>query len=420
MQVFKKIFGISQQKQILLGLAFGVIIGLIFRQNLAVLGSVKILGDIFLKMLKMTIAPLIFVSIAHIFCSMQNGSQLGRVAFKAIVIFKVMTLVTAVFGIFIAILLKIGVGVFVSPESLGITNFAKIKPSELDTSQMILHIFPENFFKSLVEGDILQILVFACFFGIATKRISHQVSTVVSLVESMYHIVFEIITIVIKFTPIGMFGIVAYLVGTQEFNALKSLVYLVATVYGCGFFVAYVLYGLVLIIYGLNPIPFFKKIAQSQFFAFLTSSSAATVPIAKVVAEKKLGVSQSTSSLVIPLGSALNLSGTTLHFGITSIFLANIFGADLSMIQYVQIVALSIMLTMGAAGIPSASLVMMPVILSAIGVPPEYVAFYVGVDRFLDMVRSMLNSTGDVLTAVIVDKSEGTLNREIYNGKSVK
>ena len=412
MNVLKKVFNMSQPKQIILSLVLGLTVGFIFKEQVAFL---RIFGDIFLKMIKMTIAPLIFVTVTHVFCSMQSAGKMGKVALKSVAFYKIATIITAAFGIFVAVIMKAGVGINISPEMLGASTVQAMDTSHITASEMILHIFPENIFAAFAKSDIIQILVFSCFFGLAVNKLSSETGNIVRAIDSMSKVVFKMIALVIKFTPFGIFGIMAYLAGTQELATLKSLIYLILIIYGCGFVVGYIFYGLTLLAYGLNPIPFFKKVFEVQSFAFLTRSSAASIPLAKMVAEKKMGVSESTASLAVPLGGAFNMSGTALHLGATSIFLAQIYGAHLGMAQYVQIIILSIMLTMGAVGIPAASLVMMPVILIAIGVPPEYVAVYVGIDRFLDMVRSMLNATGDVLAAVIVDKSEGTLNKEIYN-----
>jgi Na+/H+-dicarboxylate symporter len=413
----KKLFSISQPKQILLGLVLGLLVGFIFGEKVAFL---RIFGDIFLKMIKMTIAPLIFVTVTHVFCSNVGGEKMGKVAFKSILFYKVATVITAVFGICVAVFFKPGVGIHILPETIGASTVQVMDTSKMTINEMVLHIFPDNLFVAFYKTDIIQILVFSCFFGIAISRLSHHTSNIVRAVDSISKVILYMIGMIIKFTPIGIFGIMAYLAGTQELSTFKSLFYLVLMIYGCGFVVGYIFYGVTLLCYGLNPIPFFKKVFEVQSFAFLVSSSAASIPLAKLVASKKMGVSEGTASLAVSLGGGFNMSGTALHLGATAIFLAQVYGADLGMAQYVQIVVLSIMLTMGAVGIPAASLVMMPVILSAIGVPPEYVAVYVGIDRFLDMVRSMLNATGDVLAAVIVDKSQGTLNKELYNKMDAK
>lgn len=403
---------LSPSNQMLYAIVVGILLGLIFREKVAFL---KIFGDVFIKMIKMTVAPLIFVTVANVFCTMENTAHMGKVAIKSVLFYKIATLLSAAFGIFVVVTLQPGVGINITPESLGITEIKAIDRSGFTVSKMITHIFPDNIFDAFTRGDIIQILVFACFFGFAVNKLNKEVTNVAMIIDSMSKIVFKLIAIIIKFTPIGIFGIMAYLAGTQELSTLKSLLYLVFIIYGCGIVVGYGFYGLLLIFYGLNPIPFFRKVFAVQSFAFLTSSSAAAIPLAKIVAEEKMGVSQETASLAVPLGGAFNMSGTALHLGATSVFLAQIYGLHLGIAEYIQIVVLSIMLTMGAVGIPAASLVMMPVILSSIGVPPEYVAVYVGVDRFLDMVRSCLNATGDVLAAVVVDQSAGKINKAIYN-----
>lgn len=417
MKILQRLSGVSEANRIIIALVLGLAVGFVFHEKVAFL---RILGDIFLKMIKMVIVPLVFISIVNVFCSMKSSANMGRVAFKCLVMHKVATVVTASFGIAVAVWLKPGVGINISPEMLGASVTEPVQDaSNLGFSQMFLHIFPENIFESFVRGDIIQIIFFAACFGIAITKLENKVDNVKSIIDSLAQVIYKLIGMIIKLTPIGIFGIMAYLAGTQELKTLKSLLYLVLVVYGCGLTVGYLLFGIVLTYFKLNPITFFKKTFKAQAFAFLTSSSSAAIPIAEITAHKRLGVGKATSSLAIPLGSAFNLSGTTLHLGVTAVFLSQIFGAELVFSQYVQIAVLSLMLTMGAVGIPSASLLMMPVILSAIGVPVEYVAVYVGVDRFLDMLRSYLNSTGDILSALIVEKSEGNLDEKVYNDMSL-
>lgn len=403
---------ISLSRQILIGLMLGLIIGFVFKEQVSFL---KIFGDIFIKLIKMIIVPLTFVLITDVFMSMSNVSKIGKVAMKCMALYVFTTVFATSFGIFVAEVVKPGVGVILTPDFFANSGYAAPKAQQVSIANIISNIFPDNVFKSFLNADILQILIFSAFFGIAVNKVGSESSSISVFIKSLSSVVMTIIDMVIKLTPIGVFGIGAYLAGTQSFKTLASLGWLIAVVYGSILCITYIFYGLLLSGFGLNPLKFFKKVFQVQYFTFLTASSAASIPLSKATCERKMGVSNETASFSIPLGASFNMNGTALHLGATSIFLAQVYGIELGMFQYIQIIILAMILTLGIAGIPGASLVAMPMILSAIGVPVEYIAIYIGIDRFLDMARSSLNVTGDILVATIVDKTSGELNKEIYN-----
>ena len=402
----------SLSKKILLGLILGLIIGFVFKEQVSFL---KLFGDIFIKLIKMVVVPLTFVLITDVFMSMSNVSKIGRIATKCMLLYVITTVFATMFGIFVSETIKPGAGISLTPDFFENSGYVAPKSTQVSVTSIIVSIFPSNVFQSFFNADILQILIFAAFFGIAINKVGTESSSVSIFVKSLSSIVMKIIDMVIKFTPIGVFGIASYLAGTQSLKTLASLGWLFVVVYGSILVILYLFYGLILIGFGLNPLKFFKKVWQVQFFTFLTASSASSIPLSKITCERKMGVTSETAAFSIPLGASFNMNGTALHLGATSVFLAQVYGLDLGMFQYIQIIILSMILTLGIAGIPGASLVAMPMILAAIGVPVEYVAIYIGIDRFLDMARSMLNVTGDVLVATLVDKSAGDLNKEIYN-----
>lgn len=403
---------VSLSKQILIGLIVGLAVGFIFKEQVAFL---KIFGDIFIKLIKMIIVPLTFILITDVFMNMSNVSKIGKVAIKCMMLYVFTTVFSSTFGIFMAEIVKPGVGVILTPDFFANSGYAAPKIQQTSFVNIISNVFPDNVFKAFLNADIMQILVFASFFGIAINKVGSESSAVSVFIKSLSSVVMKIIDMVIRVTPLGVFGIGAYLAGTQSFATLASLGWLVAVAYGSMLFILYVFYGVLLAGFGLNPFKFFKKVFQVQYFTYLTASSAASIPLSKITCERKMGVSSETSGFSVPLGASFNMNGTALHLSVTSVFLAQVFGLDLGIFQYIQIVILSMILTLGVAGIPGASLVAMPMILSAIGVPVEYVAIYIGIDRFLDMARSSLNVTGDILVATIVDKTSGDLNLKIYN-----
>lgn len=414
---FKILKKINLSGQILIGLLLGLALGFILQEKAI---HLKIIGDIFIKMIKMVIVPLTFILITDVFMNISNVGKIGKIALKCMLIYTLTTIFSTSFGIFVSEIIKPGENVVLTQDFIANSGYVAPKTTAISLTNIISNIFPSNIFQSFVNADILQILIFSAFFGIAINKVSSESSAISVLIKSLSAVVMKIIDIVIKFTPFGVFGIVAYITGTQSIKTIASLGWLFVVVYGSILFVCYIFYGSILIAFGLNPIRFFAKVFQLQFFTFLTASSAAAIPLSKLTCEKKMGVTQETSSFSIPLGASFNMNGTALHLGATSIFLSQIAGVDVSIFQYIQIVILSMILTLGIAGIPGASLVAMPMILSSIGVPIEYIAVYIGIDRFLDMARSSLNVVGDVLTATIVDKSSGELNTSIYNSKENK
>jgi Na+/H+-dicarboxylate symporter len=407
-----KLNKITLSRQILFCLLLGLLLGLIFGSKVAFL---KIFGDIFIKLIKMVIVPLTFVLITDVFMNMSNVSKIGKIALKCMVIYFLTTIFSTAFGIFIAEVIKPGVGVILTPDFFANSGYTAPKVQSVSFVSIIVGIFPSNIVQSFYNSDILQILIFASFFGLAINKVGNESAAVSIFIKSLTAVVMKIIDMVIKLTPIGVLGIVSYIAGTQSLNTILSLGWHFIVIYGSILFIMYIFYGILLGFFGLNPFKFFKKVFQVQYFTFLTASSAASIPLSKITCERKLGVSSETSSFAIPLGASFNMNGTALHLGATSVFLAQVFGASLGIFDYIQIVVLSMILTLGIAGIPGASLVAMPMILSAIGVPVEYIAVYIGIDRFLDMARSSLNVTGDIFTTLIVDKTSGELDKKVYD-----
>lgn len=389
----------------------GIALGLIFREKVA---FIKILGDIFIRMITMTVVPLIFLSVTHSLCTMKDIGKTGKMAVQCVAIFVLTTLLTCVMGITAAVLFQPGINSGINPAAF-ITNYAPKIGEQLSLSQTIINFFPNNPFRSFTEGDVIQILVFAVFFGVVINALGPKVNNIVTLVEELSEVIYKLVDLIIKVAPVGIFGLVTFLAGTQDPKMLLSLLRLFVIFYSCGFGILLVIYPLILLSFGLNPLHFIKKIFPVQSFAYFTSSSSATIPLNKFTAEKNLGVTEQTAAFCIPLGATINMNGGSLHFGLTSIFLAQIAGIDLAIMDYLNIAFLSLILSVGTAGIPSATLVMMPILLISIDVPPEYIGIYVGIDRFLDMFRTLINVTGDALTATIVDKSSKSLNMKIYN-----
>lgn len=260
----------------------------------------------------------------------------------------------------------------------------------------------------------MQVVVFAFFTGFALILIGDKGRDVKNFVISASHLVFKMIELVIKLTPYGVFAIMSWVVGVYGLDVMFSLGKFVSVV-TAALLVQYVLFGVMLIIFaGLNPLPFYRKMLNTQMLAFATVSSKATLATAIKEIRNKVGVSKQSASFLLPLGASINMDATAIYLGICSVFFAQVVGIDLSISQYLTIIITCTLGSIGAAGFPGGAMVMMGMVLSSVGLPLEGISIILGVDRFLEMLRTTVNITGDCMITVLIDKSEGSFNKEIY------
>jgi Na+/H+-dicarboxylate symporter len=263
----------------------------------------------------------------------------------------------------------------------------------------------------------LQIVVFAIFTGIVMNNIRGNTSKVKELNQEMAHIVFKMIEWIVRLAPLAVFGYIASMVGTTGLEVILSLVKLVVIVIAACIF-QYFFFGLMIIVLGrMSPLPFYRKMVTTQVMAFSTSSSKATLTTAMRELQDKMGVSQSSSNFMMPLGACINMDGTAIYLGICAMFFAQMYGITLEMTDYLMLMMTCTLGSIGAAGVPSGSIIFMGMVLSSVGIPMEGIAIILGVDRILDMFRTTVNITGDAAITLIVDSSEKELNLEMYNSK---
>ncbi|MFN9111927.1 MAG: dicarboxylate/amino acid:cation symporter, partial [Bacteroidota bacterium] len=280
--------------------------------------------------------------------------------------------------------------------------------------QLLVGMIPTNVIKAMADDHILQVVVFAIFVGVSLNALGDKTKDLRSLIQQAALLVFKLIETVIKFSPYGVFALTSWVVATQGMDILYALLKLVLVVMGA-LFTQYLLFGVMLIFFGrLSPMPFYRKMVEPQLLAFSTSSSKATLSTAMRVVNEKIGVSKTNTSFVLPLGASINMDGTAIYLGICAIFFSQAYGIPLDFHHYMILILTATLGSIGAAGIPGGSLIMMGMVLTSAGLPLEGIALIAGVDRILDMMRTTVNITGDSLITVLVDKSEGTLDEKQY------
>ena len=414
--MLKTWFAIALWKRILLALVLGVIVGMIWGPGAA---SISWLGDLFVRLIRMVVVPLVFVTLVSGVVAMGDPAKLGSLGAKTLAIYMVTTLAAIVIGLILAAALQPGVGVDLSAAAPTAVQEA------IPLSERLLSIVPSNPIAALAEGNILAIIFFALLVGVSLLTIGEKGKPVVELMESSSEMMLRITHWVMEVAPFGVFALIAAVAGTQGVAALLDVLTLaLAVVLACVIHVVVVHgVGIIKLSLGLSPINFFKGARDAMLVAFSTSSSSATLPVSMSVAEDNLGIKPVVASTVLPLGATINMDGTALYVGIVSVFAAQAFGIDLSLTDYAIIAGSTTLVSIGTAAVPGASLFLMAAVMGAIGISPEQIAIVIGFilpfDRPLDMLRTVVNICGDLSVATAVANWEGEFDREIFD-KSVK
>lgn len=394
-------------KKIFIGLCLGLVMGLLFKDAALML---KPLGTLFINLIKMLIVPLIFVTLVTGITSMEDISKMRRVGIKTFAIYLVTTAIAVAIGLAFGIVFEPGSGVSLEHAS---AIAAKKAPPIIDT---LLALIPTNPVASLNKGDILQIIVFAVILGISINLAGEKGKPVAAFFESFSETMFKMTELVIRFAPIGVFGLMAWVSASYGVDVLMSLAKVILCVYAaCLVHMAFTMGGGITFLAKLSPIKFFKGILSAQSVAFTTTSSSGTLPVTTSNVIHNLGVSKPIASFVLPLGATINMDGTAIYQGVCAMFVAQAFGVDLSFANYMTIILTATLASIGTAGVPGAGLIMLSLVLTSVNLPLEGIAIIAGIDRILDMARTTVNITGDAMTSVLVAKSEGELDESIYN-----
>ena len=410
--MLKTWFAIALWKRILLALGLGVIAGMIWGPGAA---SISWLGDLFVRLIRMVVVPLVFVTLVSGVVAMGDPAKLGSLGAKTLAIYMVTTLTAIIIGLILAATLQPGVGVDLSAAAP--TALQKAIP----LSERLLSIVPSNPIAALAEGNILAIIFFALLVGVSLLTIGEKGKPVADLMESSSEMMLRITHWVMEVAPFGVFALIAAVAGTQGAAALLDVLMLaLGVVLACIIHVVVVHgFGIIKISLGLSPINFFKGARDAMLVAFSTSSSSATLPVSMSVAENNLGIKSVVASTVLPLGATINMDGTALYVGIVSVFAAQAFGIELSLADYAIIAGSTTLVSIGTAAVPGASLFLMAAVMGAIGISPEQIAIVIGFilpfDRPLDMLRTVVNICGDLSVATAVANWEGEFDREIFD-----
>lgn len=402
-------FNLPLWQKIVIGMILGITVGLIFGEDAAVL---KPIGSFFVNTIKMLIVPLVFCSIIVGITSMQDTNKMGRIGFKAVMFYLISTAVAITIGLVLGHVLQPGAGLGLVAQQVEVV---KETSSLVDT---LVALVPTNPVSALAQGHILQIIVFAVALGVSLTLIGEKGKPAVALFESLAEAMYKLTDLVMKLAPYGVFALMAWVAGKFGLALLLPLVKVIGAVYlGSILHVLGVYSALILFIAKLSPVQYFRGIVDAQVVAFTTTSSAGTLPVSMKCARENLGVSKGVSSFVLPLGTTINMDGTALYQGVTTLFVAQAFGIDLGMPEYITIILTATLASIGTAGVPGAGLIMLTLVLTTVGLPVEGVALIAGIDRILDMARTTVNISGDIAASVIIAKSEKELDTTIYNAK---
>lgn len=393
-----------------IGFAVGIVIGLFFGPSASI---VKPLGDLFIRLLKMLVLPLIFFSLVNGVASMKDIGKMMRVGVKSIFYFAVTTAFAIAIGLIFANLAKPGVGTALQIPAAQIKEAAA--PSMVAT---FLDMVPTNIFYALTHERVLQVVVFAMFFGVCIVLLGDRVKGIRDGFEQLAQIMFKMTELVIAYAPIGVCALIASVVGTHGPKVLIPLAKLLLVFHGAILFhIFFVLCPFVGILGGVNPLTFFKKMLPAMVFAYATDSSNATLPLT-MKCTTEMGVSESIASFVLPIGATVNMNGSALYQGMVAVFVAQISGVELSLAQQLTVLLTALLAAVGTAGVPGASLIMLSMTLTSVGLPLEGIAIVASIDRILGGARCVPNIVGDAATSLIVAKQEGEFSKDRYIQKA--
>lgn len=391
--------------KIMLGLGLGIIAGLCLQGNPGIASSyIQPFGTFFLNMVRMCIVPLVFASLVVGACGLGDIRKMGRIGGKTMLFFLSTTALAVVVGLVIGTAFGVGRGISLP------SDLAAAEPTAAPSiTRIILDIIPTNPINALAQGNMLQIIAFALFVGGAIAAVGEKADTFKNAMEGFAEVMYKIIGGIMNLAPFAVFALITPVVAVNGPSVLLPLLGLIVAVYlACILHAALVYSSAVKLIGKINPITFFRAAAPAMIFAFTTASSASTLPFSMESA-KKLGVSESIRSFVLPLGATVNMDGTAAFQGICCLFIAQVYGIDLSFSQLLTIVLTATLASIGTAGVPGAGTVMLGMVLQSVGLPLEGIVLIMGVERILDMARTTVNITGDIACSVVVAKTENEL-----------
>ena len=369
---------------------------------------VDAIGKIFLSLLKLLVVPLVFVSLVVGVSNLTSDKQLLSISSKAIGLYLFTTALAIVSALFVS-------SFFDMAREASLTSTSSFEqnaiPSLKDT---FVNLFPSNPIKAMAEGNMIQIIIFAMLFGYGLNKLSSETSKVKSFFFDLNEIILNIVNFVIWLSPLGVFCLIFSTFSSLGISIIFTLInYFLIVVFVLIFHALFSYSFLLITLAKVNPLFFFTNMREAILFAFSTSSSSATMPVTLKTVEEKLGVNKSVSSFCIPLGTTINMDGTAIMQGVATVFIAQVYQVDLSMMEYLMVIITATLASVGTAGVPGVGLIMLAMVLQQVGLPVEGIALIIGVDRLLDMLRTAVNVSGDATISCIVANSENQLTRKI-------
>jgi proton glutamate symport protein len=379
--------------------------------------KLDILSNIFLRMIKTIIAPLLFGTLVVGIAGHPNLKQVGRMGWKSILYFEIITTIALFIGLAAINISGAGYGIHLPAD---ITHNALKIPEKQTFNDVILHIFPENIAKSIAEGNILQVVIFSVFFGIAIAMVKEKFrNPMIVFAESLSEVMFKFTKIIMYFAPVAVFAALAYTIGNMGLNVMISLLHLLATLYIALFFFVVAVLVPVCIIFRIPVKGFFKAILEPASIAFATTSSEAALPVAMKNMEL-FGVPRKIVSFVLPLGYTFNLDGSTLYLSLASVFVAQAAGIDMPIGTQLLMMLTLLLTSKGVAGVPRAAMVILLGTAASFGLPALPIFMLLGIDALMDMARTMINVIGNSLASVVIAKWEGEFNNDHDQNKITK
>lgn len=406
--------------QILIAMGLGIILGLVLNyyssvtvlQTYLVNGLLDAGGKIFIILLTMLVVPVVFVSLVCGIAQIGGEHKFAGIAVRTVILYLITTALAVTLALTIANIFNVGAGVTITPAQ----EFHK--PAAMTVKETLLHAFPKNPFAAFAAGNLLQVIVFSILLGLAIAWSGEHGKRIIKVFHDFNIIIIKLLSMIIKIAPYGVFCLISSIFAQVGFSLITQLIGYFATVFVTLMIQLFIVYAFLLRFVGrLKVMTFYRKMFPAVAFAFSTATSTAAIPIVLNVTINKLGVKNYVSSFIVPLGATINMDGTVIMQGVATIFIANMYGIDLSTAQFLTIILTATLASIGTAGIPSAGLITLTLVLIQVGIPIEGIALILGVDRLLDMTRTAVNITGDATITCLVGKMTKSIDLEIYNNK---
>ncbi|MFA5576968.1 MAG: dicarboxylate/amino acid:cation symporter [Tissierellaceae bacterium] len=408
----------SLTSKVLVGLIVGLVTGIIvfqlpkgvLKDDILINGLFQLLGQVFLRGIMMLVVPLVFISLVNGAASIGDVKKLGRIGVKTVGFYLTTTAIAIVIALLLGFLVKPGIGLDMSAIEVVETTVNPKTP----LVQILYEMVPSNPIASMAGGNMLQIIVFAIFTGIGLSLLGDKAEFLLNLFSALNDLIMKLVSMVMIFAPIGVFGLIAKTFATVGYAAMIPLMKYILTVYiGLLIHLTLVYGGLLKGFTRLSPMKFYRKFLPAMSVAFSTASSNATVPVSLDLCEKELGIPKSIASFTIPLGATINMDGTAIMQGVATFFVAQVYGVDMTVGMLLTVILTATLASIGTAGVPGAGAIMLSMVLQSVGLPLEGIGLIMGIDRLVDMGRTAVNITGDAVCTTVIAKQEGELNMEL-------